>query len=172
MKSMRTISLLASFLLILGGTYARAQNINDTRLLSQPAVSANHIAFEYAGDLWVSELDGGNVRRLTSHIGSETGPRFSPDGSKIAFTAQYEGNTDVYLVPVEGGVPKRLTWHPGADVVQGFTPDGKAVLFRSGRAVFTNRFTQLFTISLEGGHPDQLPIRLCTFSSVKLIFPA
>ena len=101
-------------------------NATDTRMLSEPAVSANHLAFSYAGDLWVANLDGSNVRRLTSDIGEETSPVFSPDGKLIAFNAQYEGNTDVYVVPVEGGVPKRLTFHPGPDLEQAFSPDGKS----------------------------------------------
>lgn len=137
---------------------ALAQNVHDTRLLSQPAVSGDHIAFVYAGDLWLADIDGKGVRRLTTHIGVEANPRFSPDGRSIAFSAQYDGNTDVYTIPVEGGVPKRLTWHPGRDVVQCYTPDGSGVLFTSARVVFTTRYTQLFTIPVEGGHPEQLPV--------------
>jgi tricorn protease-like protein len=79
-------------------------DVNDTRLLAQPAVSANHVAFIYAADLWVARLDGTGVRRLTTDDGQESNPAFSPDGKLIAFSAQYEGNTDVYIVPVEGGV--------------------------------------------------------------------
>jgi tricorn protease len=135
-----------------------AQDIQNTRLLSQPTVSASHVAFTYAGDLWVSNRDGSGVRRLTTHPGNESNPRFSPDGAWIAFSGQYDGNTDVFLVPVTGGAPTRLTWHPSADVVQDFTPDGSAVLFFSQRNSFTNRYTQLFTISVDGGHPTQLPI--------------
>jgi tricorn protease len=133
-------------------------DIHDTRLLSQPAVSQKHIAFIYADDLWVADLDGKNVRRLTSDIGVESHPVFSPDGKTIAFSAQYEGNGDVYTIPVEGGPPTRLTWHPHPDTVRGFTPDGKAVVFSSPRHVFTTRYTQLFTVPLTGGMPDQLPI--------------
>lgn len=65
------------------------------------------MAFAYANDLWIAAMDGSAVRRLTSHPGVEAGPRFSPDGSLLAFTGRYEGNTDVYVVPVAGGVPKR-----------------------------------------------------------------
>src|SRR6266571_8433266 len=126
-------------------------DVNDTRLLSQPAISRNNIAFVYAGDLWVADLNGKNVRRLTSDSGVETNPAFSPDGSLIAFSAQYEGNTDVYVVPVTGGVPTRLTWHPGPDTVQCFTPDGSAILFTSPRAVFSNRYTQLYAVPVKGG---------------------
>jgi tricorn protease len=136
----------------------RGIDINDTRLLSQPAISKTNIAFVYAGDLWIADIDGKSVRRLTTDEGVESNPVFSPDGTLIAFSAQYEGNTDVYVMPSAGGVPTRLTWHPGPDIVQGFTPDGSAVLFTSNRAVFTNRYSQLFTVPVKGGIEQPLPI--------------
>ena len=147
-------------LLLLLSTFSAAQgpDIRDTRLLSQPAVSKTHIAFVYAGDLWVAGLDGRSVQRLTTDEGVESNPAFSPDGSLLAFSAQYDGNTDVYVVPVTGGVPTRLTWHPGADIVQGFTPDGSKVLFISPRAVYTGRYTQLFTVPVKGGIEEPLEI--------------
>jgi tricorn protease len=83
---------------------------------------------------------------------------FSPDGKLIAFSANYDGNTDVYVIPSSGGTPKRLTYHPDPDIVQGFTPDGKSVLFASGRSSYTNRYSQLFTVSIEGGPETKLPI--------------
>src|SRR6266550_1559711 len=154
-------ALLALSLLLTLNSVAAAQGVdlNDTRLLQQPALSKTHIAFIYAGDLWVADLDGKNVMRLTADEGAELNPTFSPDGMLIAFTAQYDGNLDVYVVPVAGGVPTRLTWHPRADLVQGFTPDGSAVLFTSARAVFTGRYTQLFTVPVKGGieQPLKLP---------------
>lgn len=133
-------------------------DINDTKLLSQPAISDSHIAFVYAGDLWIADTNGSNVHRLTSDDGIESDPVFSPDGKLIAFSAQYDGNTDVFVVSSEGGVPKRLTWHPGADIVRGFTPDGSSVLFISSRFVFTRRYNQLFTVSIKGGFPESLKI--------------
>ncbi|HVJ28174.1 MAG TPA: hypothetical protein VM493_11565, partial [Vicinamibacterales bacterium] len=72
----------------------------DTKMLTQPAISAGHVAFIYAGDLFVADLGGKNVRRLTTDDGQESNPVFSPDGGTIAFSAQYDGNTDVYTVPV------------------------------------------------------------------------
>src|SRR5690242_1105865 len=137
---------LVLFALLLLSLPTFAIDINDTRLLSDPAMSARLIAFGYANDLWVANTDGSGVRRLTSHPGVESTPRFSPDGSLIAFTGRYEGNTDVYVVPATGGVPKRLTYHPYADTTLGFTPDGKSILFSSAREVHTRRYLQLFTV--------------------------
>ncbi|MEP7129288.1 MAG: peptidase S41, partial [Chitinophagales bacterium] len=145
-------------LLLLASSAVYGINTTDTRLLSQPAVSANNIAFIYAEDLWIANADGSQPRRLTVDEGIESNPMFSPDGKWIAFSAQYDGNTDVFIIPVEGGVPTRLTWHPGADNAKGFTPDGKSVLFTSQRAVFTNRYAQLFTVPITGAFPTQLEI--------------
>jgi tricorn protease len=139
-------------------TMAQGPDINDTKLVTQPAVSKSNIAFVYAGDLWVADLDGRNVRRLTTHEGTESSPVFSPDGTLIAFSGQYDGNTDVFVVPVSGGVPTRLTWHSGPDIVQCFTPDGSAVVFTSPRAVFVGRYTHLFTVPVKGGLEEQLKI--------------
>jgi tricorn protease len=155
--SLRQAPGLAVIAAAFGSIPARA-DIHDTRLLNHPAVSAANIAFVYADDLWVADLDGKNVRRLTSTGNVESAPFFSPDGQTIAFSAGHEGNIDVYVVPASGGSPQRLTWHPGADVARGFTPDGKAVLFSSPRQVFTRRYTQLFTVPVTGGMPTQLPI--------------
>ena len=133
-------------------------NGGDTRMLAQPAVSATHVAFIYAGDLWSARLDGADVRRLTTSEGTVSNPAFSPDGRSIAFSAQYNGNTDVYVVGVDGGAPTRLTWHPGADLVQGFTPDGRSIVFTSPRAVYTARYTQLYTVPVAGGVETPLAI--------------
>ena len=154
-SSFISLSLLLTLHIIVNGNGA---DINNTRLIAQPAISKTHIAFIYAGDLWAADLDGKNVRRLTADEGVQSNPAFSPDGSLIAFTAQYDGNLDVYVVPVSGGVPTRLTWHPGPDVVQEFTPDGSAVMFTSPRAVFTGRYTQLFTVGVKGG--VEAPLKL------------
>src|SRR5581483_6806427 len=146
---MRSKPLLVLFLSL--PLFSMAIDSRDTRMLSQPAISADHIAFIYAQDLWVANVDGSQPRRLTVSEGVESSPVFSPDGKLIAFSGQYDGNVDVFLIPVEGGVPRRLTWHPAPDLVRGFTPDGKAVLFASQRFVFTNRYMKLYTVPVTGG---------------------
>src|SRR5688572_11257195 len=150
--------LTASVLLLLSSIFVSAQNITDTRMLWQPTISKNQIAFIYAEDLWIANKDGSYPRRITVSEGSESNPVFSPDGSMITFTGQYDGNTDVFVVPATGGVPKRLTWHPGADLVRDFSPDGKKILFASQRNSFTNRYYQLFTVDVATGAEQQLAI--------------
>jgi tricorn protease len=149
---------LYAFLVLACFGRAMAVDTKDTKFLTQPAVSVERIAFVYANDLWTADLDGRNVRRLTSDTGVESAPAFSPDGSLVAFSAQYDGNTDVFVVPAAGGIPKRLTWHPGADLVQGFTPDGKSVVFVSGRDTAVRSYAGLYAVPVEGGFPDKLPV--------------
>ena len=129
-----------------------------TRLLRQPTVSREMVAFEYAGDLWVVSRNGGQARRLTATPGLEAEPHFSPDGSRIAFTSTVAGNTDVYVVPTTGGDPKRLTYHPGLDAVRGWTPDGKRVIFASDRDTAPHAHFRLWSIDPQGGMPEPLPM--------------
>ena len=139
---------------------AAPPNGEPTRLLRMPTVSATHIAFAYANNIWVVVRSGGTARRLTSFQGQTTSPHFSPDGKWIAFSGDYAGNTDVYVVPAEGGEPKRLTWHPGGDTVQGWTPDGKSIMFASSRATWApSGAPRFWTVPAEGGieEPMALP---------------
>ena len=129
-----------------------------TRLLRSPTVSRDNVAFAYGGDLWVVSRSGGNARRLTSTASVEEEPTFSPDGSMIAFSATVGGNMDVYVVPTAGGEPKRLTYHPGPDAVRGWTPDGKRVIFASGRTGAPTAYTKLWSIGLDDGLPEPLPM--------------
>ena len=139
-----------------------------TKLLRFADISKDKVVFAYAGDLWIASREGGAARRLTSHIGDELYPKFSPDGKWIAFTGEYDGNPDVYVISAEGGEPKRLTFHPGNDMVLGWTPDGKDILFRSDRfSAPPGRYTKLFLVSPQGGpaKPLQVPrASLTTFS--------
>jgi len=130
----------------------------DARMFRQPAVSADKIAFVYAGDIWLVPKSGGAAVRLSSPAGEESFPRFSPDGTKIAFSADYDGNTDVYVAPTAGGEPVRLTHHPMPDRVVGWHPDGRRVLFASGRESGRQRYNQFYLVSVDGGMPEKLPV--------------
>ena len=141
-----------------------AQSPNPYALLRKPTVSKTQIAFSYGGDLWIVDRNGGEAKRLTSDIGIEIDPVFSPDGAMIAFTGEYDGNEDVYVMPAGGGIPKRLTTHPGPDQVVGWTRDGKRIVFRSSRDSYAG-FTQLYTIGTSGGLPEILPLPMAVEGS-------
>ncbi len=126
-------------------------------LLRKPTLNKTHIVFSYAGDLWSVPREGGDAVRLTTGAGEETDPFFSPDGSQLAFTGEYDGNTDVFVMPADGGVPKRLTWHPAADYAAGWTPDGTRILFASSRSTEADG-AKLFTVPTSGGFPETLPL--------------
>jgi Tol biopolymer transport system component/C-terminal processing protease CtpA/Prc len=126
-------------------------------LAQQPALSATHIVFVFAGDLWSVPRQGGAAMRLTTGVGVESNPSFSPDGRWITFTGQSDGNTDVFVMPAEGGVPKRLTWHPDEDIALGWTTDGRKILFSSSRNSST-RTRELYLAGLEGGLEEKLPL--------------
>jgi len=150
-------ALFALFALSLHLPLATAQ-ADPPLLLRFPTVNQTQIVFNYAGDLWIVSREGGMARQLTSGIGTETTPHFSPDGSLIAFSGEYDGNRDVYVVPAAGGVPRRLTYHPADEDVLGWTPDGKQILFSSWANSFRHFESQLYTVPVEGGFPTQLPI--------------
>jgi tricorn protease len=133
-------------------------------LFQKPALNHTQIVFSFAGDLWSVPREGGDAKRLTTGTGVETDPVFSPDGSQIAFTGEYEGNVDLYVMPASGGTPKRLTYHPGPDFAVGWTPGGKRVLFASPRATAMDGL-KLFTVRPEGGFPDEIPLPLAAEGS-------
>jgi len=128
----------------------------DMRLLRFPDIHGDSIVFIQAGDLWVVSAEGGQATRLTSSVGYQTQPKFSPDGATIAFTGNYDGNDDVFLIPATGGEPERLTWHPGFDRVIDWQPDGQSVRFQSRRESRTGRDMQLFTVPVTGGLPERI----------------
>jgi tricorn protease len=153
-KFLRLLALSAAAALVSTSAFAQI----DARMFRQPSVSKNQIAFVYAGDIWLVPKKGGTAVRLTSSPGEESFPRFSPDGSKVAYSASYDGNVDVYVVPAAGGEPVRLTHHPMSDRVIGWTPDGTRVLFASGRESGRQRYSQFYTVGLAGGLPEKLPV--------------
>jgi tricorn protease len=160
---MRVVAVTIVIALALGTGMAGAQP-GDQLLAQRPALSRTHIVFVYGGDLWSVPRDGGAAQRLTAGPGVETSPAFSPDGSRIAFTGEYDGNVDVFVIPAAGGEPKRLTWHPSSDTVLGWTPDGTRVLFASTRTAYS-RFSELFTVSVSGGLPEKLPLHMAAEGS-------
>jgi tricorn protease len=138
----------------------------NARMLRYPDVSATQIAFVYAGDIWVAPKSGGPAMRLSSPKGEESFPRFSPDGTQIAFSGNYDGNMDIYVVPAAGGLPQRLTFHGDQDRMLEWYPDGKSILFASSRTSEKDRFNKLFKISPKGGLPEQLPVPYGEFGSI------
>ena len=144
----------------------QAQSGQPPLLLRHPSISQTQIVFNYGGSLWIVSRDGGDARRLTAGPGTETLPAFSPDGTTVAFTGEYDGNPDVFVVPAAGGVPKRLTYHPGADAVVGWTPDGKNVLFLSTRTSYYRFDDKLFSVPVNGGYPTEYPLPIVDGASL------
>src|SRR5205809_7120569 len=107
---MRLTSLLRLVLLLLVADFASAQALpNTSRLVRFPTTNGQQIVFCYAGELYTVAKEGGIARRLTSGPGYTSFPHFNADGKQLAFTSQYDGNTEVYVMPGDGGVPKRIT---------------------------------------------------------------
>ncbi|NLH77788.1 MAG: hypothetical protein GX465_12190 [Acidobacteria bacterium] len=140
--------ILAAGLLVLGPPAASSR---ETRLLRYPDIHGDKIVFCHGGDLFIASSDGGSARRLTSLPGEELLPKFSPDGRRIAFTAELEGNLDVYVMSVSGEQPRRLTFHPADDRVVDWSPDGKSVVFRSNALSSSDRVNRLLGVPAEGG---------------------
>ncbi len=143
-------------LLACGAALADDFDPTDMRLLRNPDIHGDRVVFVHGGDLWLVSSEGGEARRLTTHVGFESQPKFSPDGEWIAFTGDYDGNPDVYVIPAEGGEPRRLTWHPYPDRVIDWEPDGRSVRFQSSRNSFTWREANLWTVPVDGGLPTSL----------------
>jgi tricorn protease len=178
---MRKLASLAVLILLASASPLAAQDTapGEARLLRFPAIHGDQVAFTYAGNLYTVPAAGGVARRLTSHEGFEMFARFSPDGKRLAFTGQYDGNTEVYVMPAEGGAPKRLTYTAtlGRDdvsdrmgpnnIVMGWTPDGRHVIFRSRMTEWNDFIGQLYLAPVEGGLPKQLPLPrggFCSYS--------
>ncbi len=148
----------------------------EARLLRYPDVSKDRIAFVYAGDIYTAPRTGGEALRVTSDDGLELFPKFSPDGSKIAFDGQYDGDMSVYVMPVAGGPPTRLTFHPGIqntsdrfgpeNVVMGWSHDGTKVLFHSRKDSRDWWLGQVYWADLKGGLPQPLPMAEAGFTSI------
>ncbi|MCA1558402.1 MAG: protease, partial [Acidobacteria bacterium] len=155
----RTLTLLVWLVLV---SQASEAQVKGPMPLQAPALSQTHIAFGYAGDIWIVERAGGEARRLTSHAAKEGLPVFSPDGSEIAFARNNPAggplSWDVYAVSIAGGEARRLTFHPEADIPVGWTPDGKSILFTTFRERVAYLGYRLYTIPKEGGWPAPLAL--------------
>ncbi len=147
----------AAACLISALSFAAPAAVTKPHIFQLPSLSRDLIAFGYAGDLWTVPRAGGRATRLTTGVGIETAPVFSPDGNTIAFTGEYDGNTDVFTIPATGGVPFRVTYHPAADAAVGWSPDGKQILFRSNRQS-VSRYTQIYSVPAQGGVATPLPL--------------
>jgi tricorn protease len=145
---------------------ALSLSAQESAILPQrPAFNGTDIVFSLSGDLWRVGKSGGAAVRLTTGQGVETYPVFSPDGTTVAFSGEYDGNFDVYTVPVSGGVPKRITYHPGVDEPTTWTNDGRHIVFRSGRGANSARYRQLFRIPAAGGADESLPFDMAVAGS-------
>ncbi|MFA5647136.1 MAG: PDZ domain-containing protein [Bacteroidales bacterium] len=141
---------------------------DDARMMRYPDINGNQIVFVYAGNIWTVDANGGDARQLTSHKGLELFPKISPDGKWIAFSAEYSGSRQVYIMPSQGGTPKQLTYYNdvgevpprgGYDyVVLGWTPNSQSVFFRANRTPYGDRMGNYYTISIDGGFEEELPI--------------
>jgi tricorn protease len=146
---------------------AAFQCLGQTRrsLLQSPTVSRTEIAFAHGGDIWIVSREGGEAPRLATGMDRLSNPIFSPDGTLVAYSGEYDGNVDVYVVGAAGGEPRRLTYHPGADQAVGWTPDGKGILF-SSRRDSANDSGKLFIMQLEGGFPTAIPLPMAEDGSL------
>ena len=143
-----------------------AAALAECRLMRMPDIQGDRIVFVYAGDLWTVARTGGTAQRLTTHEGLELLPKFSPDGNTVAFTAEYDGNTDAYTIPATGGEPTRLTFHPGIDQVAEWYPDGKSILIRSARASNIPRYDRFLKLPAAGGFEELLPLPTAGYASL------
>lgn len=150
-------------ILLLCISHTNAQS--NAGLFRFPDVSKTQIVFTYANDLWVVPKEGGTATKLSSPAGVEIYPKFSPDGSMIAFTGNYDGNRDVYTIPVAGGIPTRVTSYSGGDRIVDWTNDGKNVLFASIRESGKYRFNQFYTVPATGGPATKLPLAYAEYGS-------
>ena len=163
---MRTASLLLTVLLALVWLPAPVSAQVDARLLRHPDVSETQITFVYGNDVWVAPKEGGTAHRLSSPEGREQFPHFSPDGEAIAFSGNYDGNTDLYTIPVGGGTPTRVTHHPEADRMLDWYPDGDQLLYSTQMTSGRERVSQFYRTDADGGLPQKLPVAYGEFATL------
>jgi len=127
--------------------------------MRRPDIANGRIVFSYQDDLWIVPEEGGMARRLTVHLGVEDFPKFSPDGTRIAYTGDYNERTNaLFVIPAEGGEPVQLTWHMASAQPVTWTRDGSKVVFRSRRDSHSRFFKKFFEIPAEGGLPVEMGV--------------
>ncbi|HVB73779.1 MAG TPA: S41 family peptidase [Ktedonobacteraceae bacterium] len=122
-----------------------------------PAIHQDQIVFVSEDDLWLVSSAGGRAERLTAGVGEVSHPRFSPDGTQLAFVGREEGPGEVYVMPASGDMARRLTFQGALCRVTGWLPSGEGILYASNAGQFAGRFEVLNAIAPGGGEPRQLP---------------
>jgi len=153
-SNMKNLTLIPILLLLQVSATAQV----SAKLMRDPDISSTQIAFVYGGDIWLAPKEGGTAIQLTNSPGEESFPRFSPDGTEIAFTASYQGNSDIYIMPVTGGVPHRVTYESHYDRMLDWHPDGQKILFASTRHSGPRNTRQFFVVDKRGGLAERLAI--------------
>ena len=153
-------------LAIIGLIHSTVEAQVSARMFRTPDVSKTQIVFSYGGDLWIVDKRGGTAAKLSSPSGAEGFPRFSPDGTKVAFSGNYDGNTDIYVIPSLGGIPTRISYHGMADRLIDWYPSGNELLYASSRESGKQRFSQFYKVDAEGGLSEKLPVAYGEFGSL------
>jgi tricorn protease len=163
MRIIKNVSVLIAFVMLSSLILFAS---DEAKLMRYPDIYKDKVVYSYAGDIWISPLDGGYARRLTTSPGVEYFPKFSPDGKWIAFTGQYDGYFQVFVIPSEGGDPRQLTFYPYDTIsdrggfpnqVMEWTPDGKYIVFRSMQYFWNSSYGRYCKISPDGGWPEPMP---------------
>ena len=159
---MKSLSILISFLFLAALSQAQV----SARMFRFPDVSQSQIVFAYGGDIWIVNKEGGTASKLSSPSGAEAFPRFSPDGSKVAFSGNYDGNNDIYVIPSVGGIPTRISYHGMSDRLVDWYPSGKHLLYASSRESGKQRFSQFYKVDAMGGISEKLPLAYGEYGSL------
>jgi len=139
-----------------------------TRMLRFADIYRDKVTFVYAGDIYLAPISGGQAVRLTSGPGKELFPKFSPDGTQIAFSAQFSGNRQVYVMDTRGEHLRQLTWYNdvgpmpprgGYDYrILDWTPNGKSILVRANRLPWGVRMGRPYLVPVAGGMATPLAV--------------